>query len=186
MEKKIILKQIAEKAYDIGFGAKKNFATYDISQKIPGFINFISLSIGILGLFIETFTVKHISASLIILGIISLYVSPYTERNEIYEKNGVASTKLFNELKKLYYKIQSSDDTDYDTEIKELKRIENEFYSQTISKQILFSDWYAHYKFFWQHQINWIDEELNFKFWRDKIPLSAFIVSVTIFLIILA
>ncbi|AWN16176.1 hypothetical protein SALB1_1978 [Salinisphaera sp. LB1] len=44
--------------------------------------------------------------------------------------------------------------------------------SSNQSKQILFSDWYAHYKFFWQHQIEWIDEQKQFTFWRDKVPLS--------------
>jgi hypothetical protein len=30
----------------------------------------------------------------------------------------------------------------------------------------------THYKFFWQHQIEWIDEQKQFTFWRDKVPLS--------------
>jgi hypothetical protein len=46
------------------------------------------------------------------------------------------------------------------------------FYENSLDKQILFSDWYAHYKFFWQHQIGWIEEQKQFRLWRDKIPLS--------------
>ncbi|MEC6126925.1 MULTISPECIES: hypothetical protein [Acinetobacter] len=55
-----------------------------------------------------------------------------------------------------------------------------------MSKQILFSNWYAHYKFFWEHQISWMDEQLKFRFIRDKIPLSLiFILSVFVIGIVL-
>ena len=55
-----------------------------------------------------------------------------------------------------------------------------------ISKQILFSDWYAHYKFFWQVQIDWIDEQKNFNLLRDKIPLTfSLTVVVTIIALVL-
>ena len=50
--------------------------------------------------------------------------------------------------------------------------LERKVSDASIPKQILFSDWFAHYKFFWQHQIGWIDEQLNFKFFRDKVPLT--------------
>jgi len=53
-----------------------------------------------------------------------------------------------------------------------LDAIQQEFFSAGETKQILFADWYAHYKFFWQHQIEWIDEQKHFRFWRDKVPLS--------------
>ena len=43
---------------------------------------------------------------------------------------------------------------------------------RALAMQILFSDWYAHYKFFWQYQIDWVDEQKKFKLFRDKLPLS--------------
>ena len=49
---------------------------------------------------------------------------------------------------------------------------EDDYYSSCQSKQILFSDWYAHYKFFWQHQIDWVNEQKKFRFIRDKLPLT--------------
>ncbi|MEM8720215.1 MAG: SLATT domain-containing protein [Cyanobacteria bacterium P01_G01_bin.39] len=64
-----------------------------------------------------------------------------------------------------------------------LNDVENQYYETSISKQILFSDWYAHYKFFWQVQIDWIDEQKNFNFLRDKIPLTF---SVTVILAVIA
>jgi hypothetical protein len=65
---------------------------------------------------------------------------------------------------------------DFSLELQRIKDIENEYYANSISKQIFASDWYAHYKFFWQHQIDWIDEQLKFKFFKDKIPLSIIII----------
>ena len=35
MDKNDLLKQIAEASYNIGYGAKKHFATYDIVEKVP-------------------------------------------------------------------------------------------------------------------------------------------------------
>ena len=62
-----------------------------------------------------------------------------------------------------------------------LEALQTEVFSSNQSKQILFSDWYAHYKFFWQHQIEWIDEQKQFTFWRDKVPLSlSFTVAVVV------
>ena len=47
MNKLDLLKSIAEKGYDVGFGAKKHFATYDIIEKTPGLISFSSMAFGI-------------------------------------------------------------------------------------------------------------------------------------------
>ncbi|WP_406632169.1 hypothetical protein, partial [Ornithobacterium rhinotracheale] len=41
--------------------------------------------------------------------------------------------------------------------------------------QVWFSSWFAHYKFFYQFQSNWISEELKLSFFKDKIPLSLII-----------
>ena len=35
MDKNTLLKMIAETGYNVGFGAKKHFATYDIVEKAP-------------------------------------------------------------------------------------------------------------------------------------------------------
>ena len=81
-------------------------------------------------------------------------------------------TKLFNELKSLYYQVKSSENTNLSEENERLSKIETQYYACCISRQIFFSDLYAHYKFFWQHQIDWVDEQKHFRFWRDKVPLS--------------
>jgi hypothetical protein len=186
MTKNDLLKQIAESAYNIGFGAKKSFATFDIVDKIPGILNFFALSIGILALAIDALNIKVVSASLIIFGVIGIYISKYDDKKDEYETSGSRITEFFNELKSLYHSVKAKpDDTNFDEDIAKMKEIENKFYSITISKQILFSDWYAHYKFFWQWatHIKWLESELELSFWKNKIPLS-FIVFIGVVLLI--
>ena len=173
MKKDYLLAQIADAAYDVGFGAKKHFATFDIVEKAPGFIGLISIGVGIFALFVNILATQHISAVLIIIGICGLIINSYNEAKQNYEKTGVFLTELFNELKTLYFHVKSSDKSDFSEEQMQLSEIKTKFFSNCISKQILFSDWFAHYKFFWQQQIDWINEQKNFKFWRDKVPLSA-------------
>lgn len=106
-----------------------------------------------------------------------------TTKKADYEKAGAALTKYFNELKALYIAVKGSqDDTKLPDYQHQLTEIENKFYSDAITKQIMFSNWYAHYKFFWEHQIDWIDEQLHFKLFRDKIPLSLSLIVFAIFI----
>ncbi len=173
MNKEGLLRSIAETGYNVGFGAKKNFATHDIVQKAPGLIGFLSLAVGVYALVYEPLTSKWIAATLVVLGITSLYVTHYDHNKDGYSNEGERLTALFYRLRDLYRDVQSTGDGDDLTAYRErLDAIQAEFFSASQSKQILFSDWYAHYKFFWQHQIEWIDEQKNFSLWRDKMPLS--------------
>lgn len=182
MDRASLLIKIADTAYNVGFGAKKHFATYDIVEKAPGWIGFLSLGVGVFALFVDILATKHISAFLIVLGISGLLINAYSDTKQKYEETGKRLTILFNNLKGLYFSVKASNKNDLDDAINELNRIEEEFYASSLSKQILFSDWYAHYKFFWQHQIDWVDEQKHFTFWRDKLPLS-FTVTIAISLI---
>lgn len=172
MNRNELLKHIADTAYNIGFGAKKHFATHDVVGKMPGFIAFTSISIGVMSLAIDALTIKHVSAILVVLGIIGLYISFYDIKKDEYGDVGVKLTKLFNELKNIYFDVKNSQDENLEAYREKIANIENQYYSISISKQILFSDWYAHYKFFWQHQIDWIDEHKKFTLLRDKLPLT--------------
>ena len=86
-------------------------------------------------------------------------------------------TKIFNELRDLYRDVQGG--AEILSSHEKLRSLENEFYSVALSRQILFSDWYAHYKFFAQQQTDWIDEQKNFT-WKDKVPLSLRILSISV------
>jgi len=183
MKKDDLLKHIAETAYNVGFGAKKHFATYDIVDKTPGLISFSSMAFGIYALAFNGLSSNFLSASFIILGIIGLYISFYDSKKSNYERVGKELTKLFNELRKLYIHTKSADENILPQCEQKLRDIENRYYEVCISKQILFSDWYAHYKFFWQHQIDWVNEQIRFKLLRDKVPLTLLI---TVLVILIA
>lgn len=172
MNKNDLLKHIAETGYNVGFGAKKHFSTYDIVDKLPGFISFLSMIIGVYALFVDALSTKFMSASLVVLGIVGLYISFYDSNKQEYAQIGTRLTVLFNALKQLYADTKAASEESITEYQARLNEIENEYYETCISKQILFSDWYAHYKFFWQHQIDWINEQKSFKFMRDKIPLT--------------
>lgn len=173
MNKSDFQKKLAEMAYNIGFGAKKHFATYDIIVKAPGWIGFISTAFGILGLVYDPVSVKIVSAIFIIVGIMGLYINFYDHKKDDYEHSGVELTKLFNRLKDIYFEVKSaSDDFDSSSYREDISEIEKNYYLVSISKQILFSNWYAHYKFFWEQQIGWVNDEIKFRFFRDKVPLS--------------
>ncbi|MFW1742795.1 SLATT domain-containing protein [Acinetobacter johnsonii] len=134
---------------------------------------FISIAFGIYSLAFKELSTSFLSASFTVLGVVGLYVSMYDAKKSDYEKAGVELTKIYNQLRALYYSVQSKSDSDDLTNlISEYQQLESQYYSVGLSKQILFSDWYAHYKFFWQHQIEWVDEQKNFSFFRDKVPLS--------------
>lgn len=172
MDREDLLRQIAETAYNVGFGAKKHFATFDLVVKVPGYIRFFSIACGIYSLAFDNLSNDFLSASLIVLGVVSLYISFYNFEKDSYEESGVALIQLFNKLKKLYFQTKTAGESSFSDSGDRLSEIEGEFYKVSISKQILFSDWYAHYKFFWEFQIDWIDEQKQFKLFRDKLPLT--------------
>lgn len=172
MKKDQLLKSIAETAYNVGFGGRKHWATYDIVDKVPGLIGFLSTAFGIFALIYEKLSEKSLSAAFIVFGLIALYITFYEPNKSKYAESANKLTTLFNALRDLYRTVQGHPNDDVDLYIDQLHLIEKNYYDTCISKQILFSDWYAHYKFFWQYQIDWLDEQKKFKLFRDKLPLS--------------
>lgn len=172
MNKESLLQLIAEAGYNVGIGAKKHFASYDMIEKLPGLIGLLSILIGVLALIKPDLSTQDISAFVLILGVIGLYISQHSSGKERFSKTGSELTVIFDNLKVLYHKVKNKTVDDVEDELQELEVLQAEFNSQAIHNQLVLSDWYAHYKFFWQHQIEWVDEQKKFKFWRDKIPLS--------------
>lgn len=70
MNKEELLKQIAETGYNVGYAAKKHFATFDVVEKGPGWIGFISLAIGVYALVCPWLTQNAISAALIVSAVV--------------------------------------------------------------------------------------------------------------------
>ncbi|MFF8391864.1 SLATT domain-containing protein, partial [Cellulosimicrobium funkei] len=125
-----------------------------------------------------------ISTVLIMASIVGMTITPFLNDREKYNENGIKMTGYFNKLRQLYLKVKSSSATDFESEEREMETIMNQFYSINSSNQIFASDWYAHYKFFRQLQIDWINEQKNFKLLRDKIPTSFIVFLIAIILVI--
>lgn len=186
MDKDIFLKSVAEHGYNVYFGAKKHFATYDIVEKVPGWIAFITLCIGIWQIYAPSFSYsKEVSLIIIFASIAALLINQYATKKDEYKDNGNQLIEIHNELKSLYYQVQSSNtsivnQTHQDT----LQDLLNRYYTLCLPKQIFLSDWYAHYKFFCQSQYEWIDEQKKFK-WTDKVPFSARLFFMTVVVILI-
>ena len=182
MERSYFLKELAQTGYNIGYAAKKHLATYDIVEKAPGWISLITLGFGVFALVIPALENHVLAAALLLIGIAAFYFNSYQDQRTRYESVGSRLTTLFTELRGLYYEAKGRHDGDDLADLEARYRDTlAESQSIGISKQIFLSDWYAHYKFFWQAQIDWLNEQLHFKFWRDKIPLS---LSVTVLMVI--
>lgn len=189
MDKNELLKSIAEKGYDVGFGAKLHFASFDIIDKVPSLIGAMSIIFGTYGLIFETLSTQFLSATFLILGILGTLISCRNHEKDIYNQKGVELTQLFNQLRDLYRKTKNLSDSESDQETlmiyhQELTQIERQYYETSMSNQLFFSNWWAHYKFFWEMQIDWINEQKAFSFWRDKIPLSFYIVIIPLIIFI--
>lgn len=180
MKKNDLLSHVASAGYNVGFGAKKTFATFDIVSKIPGWIGIISLAVSILGLYMEEMSSKHIAAIFIILSIASLYINFYDGDKSKYEEAGKRQTAIFRKIERLYYDAKSENEPDSVKYIDQLDILMKEFDETTITKQICGSNWYAHYKFFSEMEKRWIEEQLSLTFWKDKFPntLKLFILMV--------
>jgi hypothetical protein len=173
MTREKLLHTIAKNAYNVGFGAKKNFASHDIVIKLPSWIGFITLAIGILQLgYSNLGNNKELSAALILISVASLYIGFYNSSIEKFQKEGDRLIQIFNKLRDLYYEVESETKSDFTLEKNKMDNLMSEFYSENVAKQVFLSQWFAHFKFFYETQIDWIDNELHFKFFKDKFPNS--------------
>jgi hypothetical protein len=186
MNKENLLKLIAESGYNLGYGAKKHFATFDLIEKMPGWLSFAAFVVGIYALFVPPLATNQVSAMMILFGIVSLYITAYNAEKQKYEEGGKRLTDCYNKLRSMYYEVKSlPDNTDFSGYVTAHDALYAGAFTHTVSKQIFLSDWYAHYKFFWQQEIQWIDEQKNFTILRDKLPLT-FTVTLAVVLIAIA
>ncbi|KWH08244.1 hypothetical protein WT59_22210 [Burkholderia territorii] len=174
MKKEDLLRMVAESGYNIGFGAKLHFATLDIVEKAPGWVNVIGFAVGVYSLIFPALALAGISATLVIASSLTLYINFYNSDKEKYDKAGVALTSAYHELRQLYAEIQAQPaGADMGPFSARRMTIVSGASSISISKQIFLASWYAHIKFFWEHQVDWINDELKLSFVRDKVPFGA-------------
>ncbi|WP_299977096.1 SLATT domain-containing protein [uncultured Pseudoteredinibacter sp.] len=171
MDNTNLKKHIAETAYNVGYSAKLHFSTFEIIEKLPGIISFISMAFGIYALAFSQLSTKFMSCTLLILGLTGLYITMRNGNKSDYESKGIQLTNLFNELKHLMSEAEAPSGNDEDIKDK-LKDIESRYSNSCASDHIMFATWFAHYKFFWEQQTNWIQVYRPFKFFRDQVPLT--------------
>ena len=156
LERNLFLRQLAENGYNVIYGAKKHFSTYDTVVKMPGRIAFITLAIGIWQIYKPSFPYNsEISLLLIIASIIALTISQYNSEKDRYREVGNRLIQIHNELREIYYQAKSSEQENFSNESNEAIRMNellNEFYQISISKQIFLINYIAHYKLFFQRQ----------------------------------
>lgn len=171
MNKEELLKLIATRGYNVYFGAKKHFATYDIIEKLPRAIALLGLLIGIWQLWRPDFSYSQlISFLLIVSSVYSYTITQYDGEKQNYEIVGKQLTDIHNDLHRLYLNVKSSNASVFPDQEAELEDLMASYNDKAISKQILLSHTVAHFKFFGEAQITWMDDELNFTFWKDKVP----------------
>lgn len=186
MNKELLLKGIAESGYNIGYAAKKHLATYDIVEKAPGWISILSFAFGVLALVVPQLNNNILAAFLLIIAYAVFYFNSYQDGRLEYSKVGSRLTTIFTTLRSLLYEAKSRDESaNFDDIEARYRELLDESQSIGISKQIFMSDWYAHYKFFWQAERSWLEEYRPFTFWRDKIPLSATLTGIALIVAII-
>jgi hypothetical protein len=99
MEEQKLTKQIATEYYNVNYGAKMNFASYDICEKLPSVISMASLSFGILALGFAEFNSKVLGAALLIIGIAGLLLKPREAMKEEYKQAGEKLIALSKKIK---------------------------------------------------------------------------------------
>jgi hypothetical protein len=183
MKKEYLLREIAEAGYNTLYAAKKHFSTYDIVEKAPGWLRLATLGVGILTLALPNLRHQVVGVAVVLVGIASIYFGPFIDQRAKYAETGAKLINQFNRLRWLYNEVRSqSSDNPMEPWIEQYKTIAAETEQTWMHKHIFLSDWYAHYKIFWQSQIKWLDDELSFKLLRDKVPLSLTIAAIMLLL----
>jgi len=183
MDKNEILKCIAVSGYNVGFGTKKTYATYDIVQKVPGWIGLLSIIVSVVGLYRDELSSKDVSAFFIFLSVAGLYINLYDMEKDKYDAVAKKQTKIYEALRDLYHEVKSDGSPDANMYMCQLNALRDEFSSVSVSKQIFGSNWYAHYKFFSEMETGWIEEYRPFS-WKDKVPKS-FLLFMTVIIVLL-
>lgn len=180
MHKELLLKDIAASGYNIGYAAKKHLATYDIVEKAPGWISILSFGFGVLALVVPQLNNNVLAAFLLVVSYAVFYFNSYQDGRAEYAKVGSRLTTIFTSLRELLFEVESRSEAESldDLQIR-YRELRDESQNIGISKQIFLSDWYAHYKFFWQAERSWLEKYRPFTFWRDQIPLSATVFGIT-------
>lgn len=178
-------KRTAQIGYNLAFGTKRHFATYDIVEKTPAYFGVFSFAVGIAFLIYKNDSLAtFIGASSSVIGFALLYLNDYLNEKEKYMSIGKQLNILYDKVHELYEKVQSCQEDEFPTIESDLTKINDEFQKISIHKQVFFSNESAHFKLFWESQPKWFVDELGLTFWKDKIPAIWRLYAVIILIII--
>lgn len=177
MTKEGLLKSIAQTGYNVGFGAKKHFTTYDFYRVVPKLFSILVLFFGVFQLtsiykthvtdcYADTWAILLIFASLI-----ALVVDLRSKNLEEYNRVGKELQEMFNTLRMLYNEVKdSSEGADFTEQKQQVVDIEKRVTEISLSEQAILTHIVTNIRFFNESQIYWLNEQLHFKF-RDKFPI---------------
>lgn len=171
MTEQTIKRQIAREYYNVLYGAKLNFASFDICEKIPTVISVLSLSFGVLGLAFADFNNKVLAALLLIIGIIGIVLKPREAMKDQYFKSGQKLNQLSKQIENLFEEINVNDEDSVVAGRVKLAEFQKQHSEINLPSPVFLSSWYTHYKVFSEHNSDWMCKELNLT-WKDKVPLS--------------
>ncbi|PMM25257.1 SLATT domain-containing protein [Vibrio lentus] len=167
-EKDQLKRDIANTAYNIIYGAKLNYSSYELSKAFSSGISYFSLAIGIITLAYVEIASKELSVTLLLLGLFGLLISKSPDSLVALKSGANKLTELHDLLKNLYAQVDTT--SDYHALRENMASIQSQARGYYQTDQLLFASWFAHHKLFNEHQSDWMCEALNLTFWKDKVP----------------
>ena len=171
MKKDDLLRSIATAGYNAGFGAKLSFASYDMLRWLPNIIGFASLAISVFALVFEKLSTREVSAFMLVFSLLGFYLTSKEEHRSSLDLAGRKLTGIRDKLEALYNKARDASG-DLMPLSDELLALTSEINVAAVSDQVIFSNWWAHHKFFMEAKVDWICDELQLTFFKDKLPGS--------------
>lgn len=185
MERHTLRKKSARLGYNLGYGAKRHFATHDIVGKVPAYFGVVTFAFGIIFLkYPNTLMSDIVSMLTSALGFAIFYLNFYTNDLSLYEEIGKKINIFYHNSLSIFEKAESCPENELDGLAKELDLINDEFQKISIYKQVFLSNELAHFKLFGESQSEWFVKELKLGFWKDKIPALWRIYALILLLII--
>ena len=173
MENKTLMRRSAEIAYNMYYGAKRHFSSYEIVETVPTYFGIITTGIGVLQLaYPSNEWATFISVVIIIVGFAIWHLNSYSHDKDKYQEIGKVLTKNYYEVRSIYEQAKSAQPAELLSLEEKLKTLNEELQTKSIYKQVWGSGVFAHYKLFGESQVQWFVNELQLTFWKDKFPAS--------------
>lgn len=164
-------KRSARLGYNIGFGARRHFATNEIVEKVPTYFGVITFAFGMIFLkYPHTGLSDFVALLTSVVGGAIVYLNFYSHAKDEYEKIGKELNTLYGQTHTMYEQLYYCEESEFPAIESSLKSIDEKLQKISIHKQVFFSNELAHFKLFGESQSDWFVDELKLTFWKDKIP----------------